>query len=194
MIKRLTFFSIVVSLLSFVFVPLAGTEMKGQTKVEASPDDPAATEVDRKFIRRAFEIAREAVAKGNRPYGALLVHEGKILAEDSNTVNQTGDITKHAESGLLALATQKYSRDVLSQSTLYASGEPCLMCRGAINWARLSRLVYGSSAVQTNKVYGRQSRGIPIKETFERTNPNLTLVGPVLEEEGLKVHIDFTSK
>ena len=68
------------------------------------------------------------------------------------------------------------------------------MCRGAINWARLARLVYGSSASQTNKVYGRQSRGIPIKETFERTNPNLTLVGPVLEEEGLKVHIDFSSK
>ena len=109
-------------------------------------------------------------------------------------MNKTGDITKHAESGLLALATQKFSRDVLSQSTLYASGEPCLMCRGAINWARLSRLVYGSSASQTNKVYGRSSRGIPIKETFERTNPNLTLVGPVLEEEGLKIHIDFSSK
>jgi len=194
MIKRFTFFSLVVLLLSLVFVPLAGTEMKGQTKVEASPDDPAATEVDRKFIRRAYEIARDAVANGNRPYAALLVHEGKILAEDRNTVNKTGDITKHAESGLLALATQKFSRDVLSQSTLYASGEPCLMCRGAINWARLSRLVYGSSASQTNKVYGRSSRGIPIKETFERTNPNLTLVGPVLEEEGLKIHIDFSSK
>ncbi len=194
MIKRFTFFSIVVLLLSLVFIPFAGTEMKGQTKVQASPDDPAATEVDRKFIRRAYELARNAVDNGNRPYGALLVHEGKILAEDRNTVNKTGDITKHAESGLLALATQKFSRDVLSQSTLYASGEPCLMCRGAINWARLSRLVYGSSASQTNKVYGRQSRGIPIKETFERTNPNLTLVGPVLEEEGLKIHIDFSSR
>ena len=194
MTQRFTFFSLVVLLLSLVFVPLAGTQMEGQTKVEASPDDPAATEVDRKFIRRAYEIARDAVANGNRPYAALLVHEGKILAEDRNTVNQTGDITKHAESGLLALATQKFSRDVLSQSTLYASGEPCLMCRGAINWARLSRLVYGSSASQTNKVYGRSSRGIPIKETFERTNPNLTLVGPVLEEEGLKIHIDFNSK
>ena len=67
MIKRFTFFSTVVLLLSLVFVPFAGTEMKGQTKIEASPDDPAATEADRKFIRRAYEIAREAVANGNRP-------------------------------------------------------------------------------------------------------------------------------
>jgi tRNA(Arg) A34 adenosine deaminase TadA len=175
-------------------IPLVSTQMQGQTSIQALPDDPTATEEDRKFIRRAYEIARKAASSGDRPYGALLVHNGKIIAEDQNRVNQAGDVTKHAENGVVATASQKFSRELLSQSILYTSGEPCLMCLGAINWIRLSKVVYGSTSSQVGKAYGRPYRGIPIREVFQRINPNLTVVGPVLEEEGLKIHIDFSSK
>ncbi len=132
MSKQVAFLWMIVLLLCAVFMAFAGGEIEAQTRVKAFPDDPLSTEADRKFIRRTYEIARKAAANGYRPYAALLVHEGRILAEHENTVNQSGNITKHAEVNLLGMATEKFPRDILSKSTLYTSGEPCLMCCGLI--------------------------------------------------------------
>ena len=52
------------------------------------------------------------------------------------------DITRHAELNLISMATQKFSRDVLEQCTLYTSCEPCLMCTGAFRWSGIRQLVY----------------------------------------------------
>ena len=112
--------------------------------VKALPDDPLSTPADQEFIRRAYEIARSAHAHGNRPFGALLVHNGKRIAEYENRVNISGDVTQHAETGLVALATPKFSLDILSQSILYTSTEPCIMCCGAIYWADIPKMVYGT--------------------------------------------------
>ena len=190
MSKQVAFLWMIVLLLCAVFMAFAGGEIEAQTSVKAFPDDPLSTEEDRKFIRRAYEIARNAAAKGYRPYAALLVHEGRILAEHENTVNQSGNITKHAEVNLLGMATEKFSQDILSKSTLYTSGEPCLMCCGLIDRTPIARIVYGASGSQTRKVYGREYRGIPSKELFQRIKPSLIVVGPVFEVEGLKIHAE----
>ena len=190
MIKQFVFFRTVTSLMCVVLVTFAGGEIEAQLKVNAFPDDPLSTEADRKFIRRAYEIARKAAANGNRPYAALLVHEGRILAEHENTVSQSGNITKHAEVNLLGMPTEKLPQEILSKSTLYTSGEPCLMCCGVIDRTPISRIVFGASGSQTRKVYGREYPGIPSKELFRRIRPSLMVVGPVFEEEGLKIHAD----
>ena len=164
-------------------------EGKGPIILKATPDDPSSTEVDRDFIRRTYEIARSAVANGNHPFGALLVYKGNNIAEFENAVVTTKDVTKHAETGLVAVVTQQFSRDILSESILYTSTECCIMCCGAIHWAGIPKLVYGVTASQARKVVGREYEGIPCKEVFQRINPTVAVVGPVMEEEGLKFHL-----
>ena len=164
-------------------------ESKDKIQVQALPDDPLSTEQDREFILRTYDIARSAVAHGNHPFGALLVHRGKNIIEFENAVVTTRDITKHAETGLLALATQQFPREVLSESILYTSTECCIMCCGAVHWAGIPKLVYGVTASHARRAVGRDYEGIPSKEVFQRINPKTTVVGPLMEEEGLKVHV-----
>jgi len=71
----------VVLFLSGVLILFPEKELKGQMNLTALPDDPLSTEMDREFIRRSYEIARGAGADGGRPFGSVLVHEGKIIAE-----------------------------------------------------------------------------------------------------------------
>ncbi len=63
---------------------------QGQNKVKALPDESLTTNIDRQYIRKAYEIARNSVVHGNHPFGALLVHEGKIVAEFENDVVTSG--------------------------------------------------------------------------------------------------------
>jgi tRNA(Arg) A34 adenosine deaminase TadA len=162
--------------------------------VKALPDDPAATSSDRKWISRAYEIARSAVAHGNHPFGALLVHNGEMVFECENQVVTSKDVTRHAETGLVSRSTAKLDAKILSQSTLYTSTEPCPMCCGAIHWSGISKVVYGVTSSQMAKTIGREYRGIPCREIFSRINPMITIVGPVLEEEGLNIHREFWPK
>jgi tRNA(Arg) A34 adenosine deaminase TadA len=156
--------------------------------VKALPNDLLSTPADQEFIRRAYELARSARAHGNRPFGALLVHDGKTIAEYENKVNTTGDVTQHAESGLVALATPQFSPEVLSRSILYTSTEPCIMCCGAIYWAGIPKMVYGTTASQMSQLLDRDSASFPAREVFQRIHPQMVVVGPVLEEAGLQVH------
>ncbi len=158
--------------------------------VKALSDDPLSTPEDQEFILCAYEIARSAHAHGNRPFGALLVHDGKTIAENENRVNTSGDVTQHAETGLVALATPKFSLDILSQSILYTSTEPCIMCCGALYWAGIPKKVYGTTASQMSKLLDRDYVALPAREVFQQIHPKMVVVGPVGEEEGLKVHFD----
>ena len=110
------------SLRSFLFIPLsilAARAFGGQRPV-AAPDDPACTAQDRIYMARAYELARYATTHGGGPFGALLVKDGKILAEFSNCVHSTGDVTKHAETGLIsAFSPRDRPGDNPRASTLY---------------------------------------------------------------------------
>ena len=191
MSRRILISLTAVLFLNVVFLVFPKMELKGQMNLKAFPDDPSTTELDREFIRRVYEITRRAGADGGRPFGAVLVHEGKIIAEFKNIVNETGDVTQHAEIGLVALATQKFSRDILAESTLYTSTEPCIMCCGAIYWGGIPRMVYGTTSSQMSQLLGRDYMSIPSREVFQRIEPGIEVVGPVLEEEGLKIHAEY---
>ena len=99
-------------------------------------------------------------------------------------------MTLHAETGLVAVATARLDRETLRASTLYASTEPCLMCAGAIHWAGIGRLVYGAPGPGMAAVLGETYRGIPAREALTRMGSGAEVVGPVLEDEGLRIHVE----
>jgi tRNA(Arg) A34 adenosine deaminase TadA len=155
-----------------------------------SLDDPACTAQDRVYMARAYELARYATTHGGGPFGAVLVKDGKILAEFSNCVHSTGDVTKHAEAGLISAFSPKISREVFEKSTLYTSTEPCAMCCGAIIFAGVGRMVYGTSEVPFELVMGLAPGPEPLtsREIIGRISPNTKVLGPLMEAEGLSIH------
>jgi tRNA(Arg) A34 adenosine deaminase TadA len=194
--KRVGIFTILilVAMASGAPAPVASQARK---TLQPLPDDPAATDQDRLFIRRAYEIARNAVSHGNEPFGALLVRDGKILAECENAVQTTRDVTKHAETGLISDVTVRLNRASFRGSTLYTSTEPCTMCCGAIRWAGIERVVFGVSEGQVDRIldahFGDAAATNPLrsKEVFRRIEPRTTVIGPIAEAEGLPTHGEF---
>ena len=144
-------------------------------------------------MERAYELARYATTHGGEPFGAVLVKDGKIIAEYSNCENATGDVTKHAETGLISAFSPKIPRATFAASTLYTSSEPCTMCCGSIRFAGIGRVVYGTTELQFLRVMGIPLDPHPLtcREVFERTSPGTKVLGPLMEAEGLKIHEDW---
>ena len=99
---------------------------------------------DRILIDRAVRLARENVAKGGGPFGAVIVMNGDIVAESANEVISLPDPTAHAEIQAIRKAAARLKTFNLTGATLYTSCEPCPMCLGAVYWSRISRVVYAS--------------------------------------------------
>jgi tRNA(Arg) A34 adenosine deaminase TadA len=160
------------------------------------PDDPACTAADRVFMKRAYELAQYATTHGGAPFGALLVKDGKVIAEYSNCEHLTGDVTKHAETGLISTFSPKIDRATFAASTLYTSSEPCTMCCGSIRFAGIGRVVFGTSELQFLRVIGVPLDPNPLesREVFQRTAPRTIVNGPLMEAEGLAIHEDYWPK
>ena len=95
------------------------------------------------FMRRAIQLSLESVKHGGGPFGAVIVKEGKILAEAANRVTLDNDPTAHAEVNAIRQAARSLGRFDLSGCDIYTSCEPCPMCLGAIYWAHLDHIYYG---------------------------------------------------
>jgi guanine deaminase len=98
------------------------------------------------FMRRAISLALENVRSGGGPFGAVIVRDGRIVAESVNRVTANNDPTAHAEVAVIREACRALGDFQLAGCDLYTTCEPCPMCFGAIYWARLSRVFYGGSA------------------------------------------------
>lgn len=98
-------------------------------------------------MARAIELAIESV-RTNRggPFGAVVVKDGKIIAEGANCVTSTNDPTAHAEVVAIRKACAALGLFELRECELYTSCEPCPMCLGAIYWARPARFYFGCTA------------------------------------------------
>ena len=108
---------------------------------------------DRIYMEMAIEEARFAIASGEIPVGAVLVHdEDGVLAHTHNKCEQTADATAHAEILAIREAGKRLGHWRLACCTLYVTLEPCPMCAGAIVAARLSRLVYGATDARAGAV------------------------------------------
>jgi tRNA(adenine34) deaminase len=101
-------------------------------------------EADIHFMQEALAEARAAAAADEVPIGAVLVHDGKILARSGNRAIRDCDPTAHAEIIVLREAARLLGNYRLADTTLYVTIEPCSMCAGALIQARVPRLVYGA--------------------------------------------------
>jgi len=106
--------------------------------------DSQFTPQDERFMRRAIELAELAEAKGEVPVGAVLVKEGKIIAEGWNESIGQHDATAHAEMQTIRKAGLVLQNYRLLDTTLYVTLEPCPMCAGALLHSRVKRIVFGA--------------------------------------------------
>lgn len=98
-------------------------------------------------MRRAIALALENVRAGNGgPFAALVVKEGRVIAEGTNRVTSSNDPTAHAEIVAIREACRVLNDFQLTGCDLYTTCEPCPMCLGAIYWARPARIFYAGTA------------------------------------------------
>ncbi len=101
-----------------------------------------AAERDLRMMRRAIELARLGMAAGDGgPFGCVIVRDGEIIAEGHNRVLVDRDPTAHAEMVAIRAACSRVGHFELRGCDLYTSCEPCPMCLGAANWARVDRIL-----------------------------------------------------
>lgn len=106
---------------------------------------------DKKYMRLAVqEAAKNLKNLSGGPFGACIVKGNKILALKRNTVLKN-DASAHAEINAIRAASRKIRSFDLSGCTIYSTTEPCPMCFSAIHWARIDRIVYGTSIAEAKK-------------------------------------------
>jgi guanine deaminase len=99
------------------------------------------------FMRRAIALALENVRTGNGgPFAAIVVKDGRVIAEGTNRVTSSNDPTAHAEIVAIREACRLLKDFQLTGCDLYTTCEPCPMCLGAIYWARPARIFYAGTA------------------------------------------------
>jgi tRNA(adenine34) deaminase len=108
---------------------------------DSTPDADA----DRRYMQLALGEAEVAAAEDEVPIGAVIVHQGRVIASAHNQREQLHDPTAHAEMIAITQAAGALGDWRLEDCTLYVTLEPCPMCAGAIVLARVPRVVYGAS-------------------------------------------------
>ncbi len=103
-----------------------------------------------RYMLKAIETAKKEILKETKnkagPFGACIVNfNGKVICCEANRVVAKKDPTQHAEVRAISKACRKLKTICLDKCILYTTCEPCLMCRGAIYWAKIPVLIYGST-------------------------------------------------
>jgi len=99
----------------------------------------------KRFLRQAVELARENVESGGRPFGAVVVKGGEVIATAVNEMHLSHDVTDHAELLAIRAAARAHGPDALKGSVVFASGHPCPMCMAAMRLAGVGTVAYAYS-------------------------------------------------
>lgn len=118
---------------------------------------------DEYFMKKALQQAELAYEEGEIPIGAIVVHENKIIGKGYNQTEKLVDVTAHAEMLAITSAEQYLGSKYLNECTLYVTIEPCVMCAGAIQWARFSKVVFGAEEPKSG--YTRKSMNLISSKT-----------------------------
>lgn len=136
---------------------------------------------DEFYMQRALDEARQAYKEGEIPIGAIVVCKDHILSRAHNLTETLCDVTAHAEMQVITAAANALGGKYLTECTLYVTVEPCTMCAGAIGWAQIPRIVYGTAD---------EKRGY--HEYAPRAmHPKAEIVGGVLEDECRQLMQEF---
>lgn len=97
------------------------------------------------FLAQAIGLAADNLAQGGRPFGAVLVRNGKLISAASNQMHLSHDPMAHAELLCIRDACQLLSSNRLQGCVIYASGQPCPMCLSAMHLCGISRVVFAAA-------------------------------------------------
>ncbi|MGB6081371.1 MAG: nucleoside deaminase [Xanthobacteraceae bacterium] len=97
------------------------------------------------FLCEAIELARANIARGGRPFGAVVVKNSEVIAVGVNEIHSTNDPTAHAELTAIRAASRKLGSPSLEGCVVYASGHPCPMCMAAMRMAGIGKVTYAYS-------------------------------------------------
>lgn len=100
---------------------------------------------DNEFLELAVQLAYVNAEQGGRPFGAVVVRDGEVIAEAVNQVIETNDPTAHAELLAIRVASKKLGSVSLEGCSVFASGHPCPMCMAAMRLAGVNEVTYGHS-------------------------------------------------
>ncbi len=142
-------------------------------KSEVSPDDE-------RFMRMALDEARQ----GDYAFGCVITRNGEVIARGHNLGKTNDDPTAHGEMVAIRRCLADHGSAGLRGATLYTSGEPCVMCMGAIVWCGVGRLVFAASVPQI----GSRMNQILIAsgEIAERAKWDpIKITGGILAEEAM---------
>ena len=142
---------------------------------------------DEPFMRLAIEASASALARGDGPFGASLVQHGKLIHVALNNQNTQADLMGHAEVVLVREVVAQHGRALLKGGTVYASGEPCAMCCGAMFWAGIARVVYAATQSDIIAALGGMTLPIASQKVFEGSDPQVIIEGPLLREAAVAV-------
>lgn len=144
------------------------------------------TDTDLAFMNEALALAREAGALGEVPVGAVVVCDGEIVGRGYNRPIMANDPTAHAEVMALRAAGQTLDNYRMPGCTLYVTLEPCAMCSGAIQHARIARVVFGARDPKTGACGS-------VTDLFAeaRLNHHATVESGLLEAECGRLLSDF---
>lgn len=132
-------------------------------------------------MQRALDEARAALKEGEIPIGCVIVCKDRIIARAHNLTETLCDVTAHAEMQAITAAANQLGGKYLTDCTLYVTVEPCVMCAGAIGWAQIPRIVYGTTD---------EKRGFH-EYAPHAMHPKSTVTGGILEEECRQLMQDF---
>ena len=138
-----------------------------------------------KYIKRCYELAVSAGKKGFDTFGAVLVHDGEIIAEAENTADYEKGLFGHAEFNLVHKCANVFSDSVLENAVFYTSCAPCVRCLMAIASLGIRTIVYGVSYKSFQKLLPFEQDVPDYEKILDSMGVTMKLVGPVLEDEGM---------
>ena len=149
-------------------------------------EDQSFEKSDEYWMKKALKLASRAALKGEVPVGAVLVQNGKAISWALNRREQLTSPLGHAELIVLQKASQHFKSWRLLDTTLYVTLEPCVMCAGAIQQARVSRVVFGAFDPKAGALHSLYKIG-----QDPRLNHRFDVVGGVMEHDCAQVLKDF---
>lgn len=143
-------------------------------------------------MQRAIDLSRQNVKEGGGPFGAVIVKNGKIIAEGVNRVTRDSDPTGHAEINAIRQAARKLNSFELKGCEIYSSCEPCPMCLGAIYWARMEALYFANSKSDAAAI--KFDDGFIYEEIGKKRGERFIKTEQIMRSEALKAFVDWKEK
>ena len=135
-------------------------------------------------MHEAFSLAREAAARGDEPFGSVLVRDDEVIMAESNRVNTENDRHRHPELHLAYRACRELTPEERAETVMYTSTEPCPMCAGGMRAAGFAQVRYSVGGDELDELVGAS----PPVRSAAILDGITAVVGPVLNDAGRQIH------